>query len=62
MKWFNNLKMRTKLLASFAVMAFIVILLGVVSIRGIGITKMKQGMETLYADRLVPAIDLGKIG
>ena len=59
MKWFNNLKTRTKLLASFITMAVIVVLIGVVSISGM--TKMKQAVETLYADRLVPAIDLGKM-
>jgi methyl-accepting chemotaxis protein len=59
MKWFNDLKTRTKLLASFTIMAFIVILLGVVSISGT--MKMNQNVETLYADKLVPAIDLGKM-
>lgn len=59
MKWVNNLKTRTKLLASFTVMAFIVILFGVVSISGIA--KMKHEVEALYAELLVPAIDLGHI-
>jgi hypothetical protein len=40
-------------------MAFIVILIGVISVSGM--TKMKHEVEALYADRLVPAIDLGKM-
>jgi len=59
MKWFNDLKTRTKLLGSFMVMAVIVVLLGVVSYTAIN--DMKQAIDTLYADKLVPAIDMGKM-
>jgi methyl-accepting chemotaxis protein len=59
MQWFNNLKTRTKLLASFIAMAVIVVLLSVLSINGIA--AVKQNTETLYADRLVPTIGIARI-
>jgi len=59
MNIFKNMKTRTKLLLSFTIMA----LFGAIqAVMGIGSTGEMRGMiQTLYDDRLVPSIDLGKM-
>lgn len=57
--WFRNMKTRTKLMTSFAFMALLVTALGITI--GYRVYEMKRMLNTLYDDRLVPAIDLGKI-
>ena len=57
MKWFNDLKIGTKLLASFVLVAAIAGLIGWVGLSGLG--EMKTRADSVYADRLVPIRDLG---
>lgn len=59
MGFLTNMKTRSKLLSSFVFMALIVAVLGIVSIRGMG--DLSGDVQTLYDDRLVPAVDLGKM-
>lgn len=59
MDFLRNLKTRSKLFLSFTVLIVFVLGLGVLSINRIG--EMKTMLQTLYADRFVPAVDLGKI-
>ena len=57
MQWFHNLRIGTKLLGSFAVVAVIAGLIGWV---GLSTTlEMKARAEMTYKDRLVPIRDLG---
>ncbi len=57
MKWFYDLKIGTKLLSSFAVVAAIAGLIGWVGLAGI--RDMKTRSASLYYDKLVPIRDLG---
>lgn len=59
MDFLRNLKTRSKLFLSFTVLIVFVLGLGVLSINRIG--EMRSMIQTLYADRFVPAVDLGKI-
>lgn len=59
MDFLRNLKTRSKLFLSFTVLIVFVLGLGLLSINRIG--DMKSMLQTLYADRFVPAVDLGKI-
>jgi len=59
MDFLRNLKTRSKLFLSFTVLIVFVLGLGVLSINRIG--EMRSMLKTLYADRFVPAVDLGKI-
>lgn len=59
MDFLRNLKTRSKLFLSFTVLIVFVLGLGVLSINRIG--DMRSMIKTLYADRFVPAVDLGKI-
>jgi methyl-accepting chemotaxis protein len=56
-KWFHDLKIGTKLLTSFAVVAVIAGLIGWVGLAGI--SGMKTRGASLYYDKLVPIRDLG---
>jgi methyl-accepting chemotaxis protein len=56
-KWFHDLKIGTKLLSSFAVVAAIAGLIGWVGLSGT--SEMKARSASTYADRLVPIRDLG---
>jgi methyl-accepting chemotaxis protein len=57
MKWFYDLKIRTKLLVSFSVVAVIA---GVIGWIGYGnLSEAKQLQDELYGDRLIPIQDLG---
>ena len=57
MNWFNNLKIGTKLLASFALVATIAGLIGWVGLTGMN--EINGRAASMYADRLVPIRDLG---
>lgn len=57
MKWFNDLKIGTKLQASFVLGAAIAGLIGWVGLSGV--SKINASAASLYADRLVPIRDLG---
>lgn len=59
MDFLRNLKTRSKLFFSFALLICFIIGLGALSIKSF--SGMKESMRTLYADRFVPAVDLGKI-
>jgi len=59
MDFLRNLKTRSKLFLSFAVLICFIIGLGTLSIKSF--SGMKDDMGSLYADRFVPAVDLGKI-
>lgn len=55
----NNIKTSTKLLGSFAIICILLLLIGMV-----GFTNMKSindGVETMYAENLLPVSDLGDI-
>jgi len=59
MKWFYDLSIGTRL---FGLIAFLSVMLGVVGFLGIdGIKKVDDSLETVYADRLVPASQLATI-
>ena len=59
MNFFRDLKTKTKLLASFTVVIIFLIGLGALSITRI--MAMKGMIQSIYDDRLVPLVDLGKI-
>ncbi len=59
MNFFRNLKTRQKLLVSFSIIVVFVLALGALSVNRLG--SMRNSIKSFYADRLVPAIDLGKI-
>ncbi|MEK6759516.1 MAG: methyl-accepting chemotaxis protein [Deltaproteobacteria bacterium] len=59
MNFFRDLKTRSKLLASFTVIIGIVVVLGAISITSI--MEMRNMLQSFYADRFVPAVDLGKV-
>ncbi len=59
MGFLKNMKTRTKLLVSFLFMAIIVAGLGIISIRGM--SDLSGDVNTLFDDRLIPAVDLGKV-
>ncbi|MBI5750410.1 MAG: MCP four helix bundle domain-containing protein, partial [Nitrospinae bacterium] len=56
---FKNMKTRTKLLLSFAIMSVVVAVLGIMSIRSTG--EMRNMIHSMYVDRIEPAIDLGNV-
>ncbi len=59
MNFFRDMKTRSKLLSSFAVIIGIVVVLGAISITSI--MDMRNMLQSFYADRFVPAVDLGKV-
>ncbi|MEK6532156.1 MAG: MCP four helix bundle domain-containing protein [Deltaproteobacteria bacterium] len=59
MGFFRNLKTRQKLLVSFSVIVVFVFALGALSVNRLG--SMRDSIKSFYGDRLVPAIDLGKV-
>lgn len=59
MKWFNNLKIRTKLILCFIILAIFTSIVGIVGINSMNnINKASQGM---YYTNFVPAMNLSKI-
>ena len=57
MKWFSDLKIGTKLLASFILVAAIAGLIGWVGLSGV--SKFSANSASMYADQLIPIRDLG---
>lgn len=57
MDFLRNMKTRSKLLFSFSALIIFVLGLGALSIERL--TNMKGDLQSLYADRFVPAVDLG---
>lgn len=55
----GNMKTRTKLLTSFAIMSVIIMVFGAVTINRF--FEMSGMLRSMYDDRLVPLIDLGQI-
>lgn len=60
MKWFYNLKIRAKLLISFAVVAAIAGVVGVVGV--VNIRQIERADTLLYQENTVPISQLGEIG
>jgi len=56
MKWFYDLKIGSKLLASFTLVAAIAGVIGWIGLSKVG--QMKATGATLYSDRLIPIQDL----
>jgi methyl-accepting chemotaxis protein len=57
MKWFSNLKVKTKLLLSFIFVAIIAAVIGLLGYSGMN--SINNNMVTLYSSRLEPIRDLG---
>jgi methyl-accepting chemotaxis protein len=57
MKWFYDLKLTSKLLISFGLVATIAAFIGYVGY--IGITNVKDNQDIMYNNRLVPIAELG---
>ena len=60
MGFFRDMKTKSKLFVSFAVVVVIIVGFGALSVNRI--TDTRDSMHSMYANRLVPAIDLGEIG
>jgi len=56
MNWFNNLKIKSKLLTTFAIPTLIIIVVGYFGYSGMD--SIMGDLDELYADRLVPIRDL----
>jgi len=56
MNWFNNLKVRTKLLAAFALVSLVMVTLGVLSAGSLH--RVSDKMRAMYVDYTVPATNL----
>jgi methyl-accepting chemotaxis protein len=56
---FRNLAVKTRLILSSALLALALVCVAVVSLRGLAQTS--AGLQTVYDDRMVPAIDLATI-
>jgi methyl-accepting chemotaxis protein len=56
-KWFSNLKVKSKILLSLIVAAIVAVIIGVVGY--ISLTNSIDGTTSMYAERLVPIKDLG---
>ena len=56
MKWFLDLRVRTKLLLSFATVCAVMLVLGVVS--GLSLQRVTQKMESMYVDYTEPATQM----
>jgi methyl-accepting chemotaxis protein len=59
MSTLNNLKMSVKLIGGFLLVALVVVVVAVISYYGL--TSVNANMNSMYADRLVPARQLGEI-
>lgn len=57
MKWFKNLKIGSKLLISFVMVAAITLIVGYTGYSGI--SEISDNQNTMYVDRLIPIRDLG---
>ncbi len=59
MQWFMNLKLGTKLIATFLAVALVALAIGVAAVLNIG--KINDMMTSMYVDRLVPIRDLNAV-
>lgn len=59
MSFFRDMKTANKVVVSFACVIIGIVVMGVITIDRMG--KLRDNINELYLDRLVPAIDLGKI-
>ncbi|WP_348946476.1 methyl-accepting chemotaxis protein [Chitinibacter sp. FCG-7] len=59
MAWFSNLRLMSKLIVSFLVVATIALLIGGIAVKELKV--MTHLMSSMYADRLVPIRDLSKV-
>lgn len=59
MKWFLNLKIRTKLLSAFLLVSILMGIMGYINIGNM--KKINDGVDTMYNDRLIPIQMLGEI-
>jgi len=57
MNWFKNLKIRTKLLLSFSVVALITLVVGIIGYTSL--VSINKNQDAMYVDRLEPIRDLG---
>ncbi|RON68799.1 methyl-accepting chemotaxis protein [Pseudomonas fluorescens] len=59
MKWFTNMRLGTKLIATFLVVALVALAIGFAAVVNIG--KVNSMMSSMYGDRLVPIRELNKL-
>lgn len=59
MKWFNNLKIRVKLIGSFIILATLTAIVGVVGVSNMNTINRRS--ESMYNDNFLPAQDLKSI-
>jgi methyl-accepting chemotaxis protein len=59
MNWFTNLKISRKLMLSTSLLMALIVLTGGVALYGYN--NMRASLQTVYADRLVPSVDLADI-
>lgn len=59
MKWFANMRLGTKLITTFLVVALVALAIGLAAV--INIDKVNGMMSSMYTDRLVPIRDLNKL-
>lgn len=59
MNWFSNLKIGRKIMLSTSLLMALILVTGGVALYGYN--AMRGSLQTVYADRLVPAIDLAEI-
>lgn len=59
MNWFSNLKIGSKIMLSISLLMSLILLTGGVALYGYN--AMRASLQTVYVDRLVPAIDLAEI-
>ncbi|WKY47911.1 methyl-accepting chemotaxis protein [Eubacteriaceae bacterium ES3] len=59
MNWFNNLKIRTKLISSFVIVAALVGLVGTIGIKNIN--TLNENSDQLYQHITVPIADIGAL-
>jgi methyl-accepting chemotaxis protein len=60
MKWFYNLRIGTKLMTSFSLVAVIAAIVGLFGFNGIN--KVKEAKDGIYMEHLLPISELGDIG
>ena len=58
-KWFSNMKLRNKLLLSFGTVLTLTVIVGVSGYNGV--MQITPRMESMYTDRLIPAVELDGI-
>ena len=56
---FNNLTIKTRLTMVITILSVLLIVIGVIGM--LGMSKANEGLQTVYADRTVPLMDLGLV-